>query len=147
MTNFASVKFNKIGIIQKKGLIPFKFRTNFEKLANDESEDPDAVQLSESEFRDYSRPSTPGSLIVPSIAVPGKRRTVLIATMEYDIEDWNIKIKIGGLGVMAQYLHSNFAFKINSNFIQVDGEKPFTSGLDMGGALCWRGGLPHRSAS
>jgi alpha-1,3-glucan synthase len=29
------------------------------------------------------------------------RRKVLIATMEYDIEDWNIKIKIGGLGVMA----------------------------------------------
>ena len=31
-----------------------------------------------------------------------KRRVVLIATMEYDIEDWGIKIKIGGLGVMAQ---------------------------------------------
>ena len=29
------------------------------------------------------------------------RRTVLIATMEYEIEDWDIKIKIGGLGVMA----------------------------------------------
>lgn len=29
-----------------------------------------------------------------------KRRTVLIGTIEYDIEDWNIKIKIGGLGVM-----------------------------------------------
>ena len=32
------------------------------------------------------------------------RRNVLIATMEYDIEDWNIKIKIGGLGVMAQLM-------------------------------------------
>lgn len=28
------------------------------------------------------------------------RRTVLIGTIEYDIEDWEIKIKIGGLGVM-----------------------------------------------
>ena len=28
------------------------------------------------------------------------RRVVLIATMEYDIEDWDIKIKIGGLGVV-----------------------------------------------
>ena len=32
------------------------------------------------------------------------RRLVLIATMEYDIEDWNIKIKIGGLGVMASLM-------------------------------------------
>lgn len=32
------------------------------------------------------------------------KRTVLIATMEYDIEDWAIKIKIGGLGVMAQLM-------------------------------------------
>ena len=30
-----------------------------------------------------------------------KRRTVLIATIEYNIDDWGIKIKIGGLGVMA----------------------------------------------
>ncbi|KAL9027124.1 MAG: hypothetical protein Q9196_004310, partial [Gyalolechia fulgens] len=38
-------------------------------------------------------------------APSGKRsRTVLIATMEYDIEDWGIKIKIGGLGVMAQLM-------------------------------------------
>ncbi|KAF2402249.1 hypothetical protein EJ06DRAFT_520290 [Trichodelitschia bisporula] len=32
------------------------------------------------------------------------RRTVLITTMEYDIEDWGIKIKIGSLGVMAQLM-------------------------------------------
>ena len=32
------------------------------------------------------------------------RRTVLIATMEYDIEDWDIKIKIGGLGVMTHLM-------------------------------------------
>lgn len=34
----------------------------------------------------------------------GLRKKVLIATMEYDIEDWKIKIKIGGLGVMAQLM-------------------------------------------
>jgi hypothetical protein len=120
---------------------------NFEKLADDDSEDPDAVQLSESVFRDYSRPSTPGTPPIPSIAVSAKRRTVLIATMEYDIEDWNIKIKIGGLGVMAQYVQSSLFFNINSDFIQVDGEEPFASGLDMGRAMCWRGRLPDRSAS
>ena len=36
-----------------------------------------------------------------------KRRTVVIATLEYDISDWNIKIKIGGLGVMAQLMAKN----------------------------------------
>jgi alpha-1,3-glucan synthase len=112
---------------------------NFEKLADDDSEDPDAVQSSESGFRAYSRPSTPGSPPVPSIAVPAKRRTVLIATMEYDIEDWNIKIKIGGLGVMAQYLQPNPVFDFSTDYMQVDGEEPFAPRLDMGRAMCWRG--------
>jgi hypothetical protein len=116
---------------------------NFEKLADDDYDDPDAVQLSDSGFRDFSRPSTPGSPPIPSIAISGKRRTVLIATMEYDIEDWNIRVKIGGLGVMAQYVYSNLSLHFNANFIQVDGEKPFTSGLDMGRSMCRRGGIPH----
>lgn len=29
---------------------------------------------------------------------------MLIATVEYNIDDWNIKVKIGGLGVMAQLM-------------------------------------------
>jgi alpha-1,3-glucan synthase len=33
--------------------------------------------------------------------LPTKRRKVLIATLEYEIMDWNCKVKIGGLGVMA----------------------------------------------
>lgn len=39
------------------------------------------------------------------------RQTVLVATMEYDIEDWAIKIKIGGLGVMAQLMGKNLPHK------------------------------------
>ncbi|ORY13406.1 putative alpha-1,3-glucan synthase [Clohesyomyces aquaticus] len=35
------------------------------------------------------------------------RRTCLIATMEYDIQDWDVKIKIGGLGVMASLMGQN----------------------------------------
>lgn len=35
---------------------------------------------------------------------PEHTRTVLIATMEYEIEDWGLKIKIGGLGVMASLM-------------------------------------------
>jgi alpha-1,3-glucan synthase len=96
----SSVKFNKIGIMQKKNLIPFRFRKNFEKLAD--SEDIEETRSMVSSFHMRSRPSTPASPPIPSIALTESRRTVLIATMEYDIEDWNIKIKIGGLGVMAQ---------------------------------------------
>lgn len=36
--------------------------------------------------------------------VATNRRTVLIATVEYNIDDWQIKVKIGGLGVMAQLM-------------------------------------------
>ena len=39
--------------------------------------------------------------------LPSNKRTVLIATMEYDIDDWDIKIKIGGLGVMARTMSRN----------------------------------------
>ena len=48
----------------------------------------------------------------PSINAPALlggasgRRTVLIATMEYNLDDFGIKIKIGGLGVMAQLMGS-----------------------------------------
>lgn len=33
--------------------------------------------------------------------------TILIATMEYQIDDWDIKIDIGGLGVMVQLMSKN----------------------------------------
>lgn len=51
-----------------------------------------------------------GNDMSTAIAAAGagdQRRTVLIATMEYDIQDWAIKIKIGGLGVMAQLMGQN----------------------------------------
>ncbi|KAL4883883.1 hypothetical protein BJY04DRAFT_226211 [Aspergillus karnatakaensis] len=40
-------------------------------------------------------------------AAASPRRTVLMATMEYDISDWKVKVKIGGLGVMAQLMSQN----------------------------------------
>ncbi|KAJ5580345.1 uncharacterized protein N7459_006330 [Penicillium hispanicum] len=44
---------------------------------------------------------------IPLAGSVEQRRTVLIATMEYDIQDWNVKVKIGGLGVMAQLMGQN----------------------------------------
>ncbi|KAF3761562.1 family 5 glycosyltransferase [Cryphonectria parasitica EP155] len=44
------------------------------------------------------------STSLPVVKSAGERKTVLIATMEYNIDDWNISIKIGGLGVMAKLM-------------------------------------------
>ncbi|PVF98937.1 putative cell wall alpha-1,3-glucan synthase [Serendipita vermifera] len=35
---------------------------------------------------------------------PNKRRKILIATLEYEIMDWKLKVKIGGLGVMSSLM-------------------------------------------
>ena len=35
---------------------------------------------------------------------PTKRRAVLIATLEYELIDWKLKVKIGGLGVMSSLM-------------------------------------------
>lgn len=119
LKSFARVKFNKIGVSDKKNLIPLAMRRKFQRVREMVSTDH-APSLTRSRFRDRS-PSPPA----PSLAFPknsmhegnpllladagGKRRTVLIATMEYDIEDWAIKIKIGGLGVMAQLMGKNLS--------------------------------------
>jgi len=36
--------------------------------------------------------------------IPEKRRQVLISTLEYEIIDWKLKVKIGGLGVMSSLM-------------------------------------------
>ncbi|KAB5532689.1 alpha amylase [Coniochaeta sp. 2T2.1] len=41
---------------------------------------------------------------VQAVASLSTRKSVLIATMEYNIDDWDISIKIGGLGVMAKLM-------------------------------------------
>ncbi|QDS68915.1 hypothetical protein FKW77_008195 [Venturia effusa] len=94
---FYAVKFNKSGVgAVKSKILDFGFRRKFEKLPDHEVED---MQL-----HNLERPAALAGA-VPVISLNGKkRRTVLIATMEYDIEDWAIKIKIGGLGVMAQLM-------------------------------------------
>jgi alpha-1,3-glucan synthase len=78
--SFYKVKVNKVGF-KKQGLNPFG------KLAN---------RLSSISFENFRH----GELG----AVPLTRRKVLLATIEYNIDDWNIKVKIGGLGVMAQLM-------------------------------------------
>ncbi|KAK2600447.1 hypothetical protein N8I77_009977 [Diaporthe amygdali] len=89
MGSFYKVKVNKIGF-KRRGRSPFGRAAN---------------RLSSLSFEDFRKPRDSMEMSdVGAGAVAIKRRTVLIATMEYNIDDWNIKIKIGGLGVMAQLM-------------------------------------------
>ncbi|KAL4964121.1 alpha-1,3-glucan synthase Ags2 [Aspergillus stella-maris] len=83
MQSFYQVKFNQVGITPKKSIFSFLFAGSL-------------ARLKKNKFLQ----STPAFAGAP-------RKSVLIATMEYDIEDWGIKIKIGGLGVMAQLMGKN----------------------------------------
>ncbi|PGH11011.1 hypothetical protein AJ79_05162 [Helicocarpus griseus UAMH5409] len=100
MKSFYQVKFNQVGISDKSGFIPLALKRKFNKKALEESHamSPLVKLANKSRFLQST------SALVPE---SDRRRMVLIATMEYDIEDWNIKIKIGGLGVMAQLMGKN----------------------------------------
>lgn len=99
MRMFYQIKFNRIGIDEKSGMLGFmkaskseheKIRSTITKMINESKE----------AFRASVSPSA-GAMVVDTRE---SRRTVLIATLEYEIEDWQIKIKIGGLGVMSSLM-------------------------------------------
>ncbi|CED84111.1 alpha--glucan synthase [Phaffia rhodozyma] len=46
----------------------------------------------------------PGQKIIGWPEDPNKKRKMIIATLEYEILDWKIKVKIGGLGVMSKLM-------------------------------------------
>ncbi|OGM41244.1 hypothetical protein ABOM_010113 [Aspergillus bombycis] len=93
--SFYQVKFNQVGVSEKKSILPLAFRRKPNPDGSGGSINPFMRLANKSGFLQ----STPAFGTVAS-----RRRTTLIATMEYDIEDWAIKIKIGGLGVMAQLM-------------------------------------------
>ena len=102
------MKLNDIGITPNKGLGHGTLLRAFgqgkaqrHREHIDEHNIP-RPRLPENEFQDEPKVVGENS----HIASP-KRLTVLIATMEYDIEDWGIKVKIGGLGVMSSLMGKN----------------------------------------
>ena len=124
MKSFYSVKFNEIGITKKRNYVPLglRRRNNRDRESGQSqwtSQFPDPAADSALTLAapgavytlgvHSPRLQTPGNQTprMPVDVMPARRRTVLIATMEYDIEDWAIKIKIGGLGVMAQLMGKN----------------------------------------
>ncbi|KAJ5836538.1 Glycoside hydrolase superfamily, partial [Penicillium robsamsonii] len=93
--NFYRVKLNKDGNVIKAEKLPVllwgRVKGMFAK------EDVEEIQMSQN--------GVPTSMALAGAS--DQRRTVLIATMEYDIQDWQVKVKIGGLGVMAQLMSQN----------------------------------------
>jgi len=121
LKSFYAVKFNQIGVSNKANIIPLRVRRQFRRIQETVSRDhpPVPKKLDGLGLRNVSYNNsmldvgavagrrTQGNILDADAGAPD-RRTVLIATMEYDIEDWEIKIKIGGLGVMAQLHDSSF---------------------------------------
>ncbi|PYH89079.1 alpha-1,3-glucan synthase [Aspergillus ellipticus CBS 707.79] len=99
MKSFYKVKFNQVGVSEKTNMIPLALRRKFKRArgGQDDRLNPLMRLANKSGFLQEGT-------AIGGAAASGKRRMVLIATMEYDIEDWQIKIKIGGLGVMAQLM-------------------------------------------
>lgn len=94
MASFYKIKFNKIGALEKKDLLPMALRRPFQR---------DSARFT------LINPK-PGQTCVQMETKPAPiqerpdddQRTVLIATMEYEIFDWpGCKVKIGGLAVMS----------------------------------------------
>ena len=96
--SFYDVKFNEVGISEKATFIGAIFKRPFKKLVD--AEDSPGILGKFSRKPKFLQETD-------TVMNQTRRKTVLIATMEYDIEDWAIKIKIGGLGVMAQLMGKN----------------------------------------
>jgi alpha-1,3-glucan synthase len=100
MRTFYQVKFNRIGIDEKVGMLAF-IKTDKSENTKLRSTITNIVNESKEALGVFSNSTSVGAAVVDSRI---SRRTVLIATLEYEIEDWEIKIKIGGLGVMSSLM-------------------------------------------
>ncbi|KAJ5682035.1 uncharacterized protein N7477_001975 [Penicillium maclennaniae] len=102
MKSFYKVKFNENGATEKSRslLTPMVFLKKLKPSRSTEKSDYVNPLMRLANKSGFMQSTT----ALAGAAGNGKRRMVLIATMEYDIEDWAIKIKIGGLGVMAQLM-------------------------------------------
>ena len=110
--SFYRIKFNKVGLADKKAVLAGFIKKILRRKPKDTDGEGEReltnVQLSDL-FIDSSMPAPPKTTGATVVRAQAKRRKVLIATMEYDIEDWGAKVKIGGLGVMAQLMGKNLA--------------------------------------
>lgn len=114
MKSFYGVKLNEFGIASKKGPEVGGLRQLFKRekvqgLDGDLNE-PYLSPIKPSDIgipHEYRQAKQFAKVTTPTTPSMSKRLTVLIATMEYEIEDWGIKVKIGGLGVMSSLMGKN----------------------------------------
>lgn len=93
--SFYAIKINKWGA-KPKG-------TSYFPLGREKKNDGSAEIGGAMAVTSEKKEKSPAKLIGwPEI--PSKRRKVLIATLEYEIIDWKLKVKIGGLGVMSSLM-------------------------------------------
>jgi len=97
MWTFYGIRHNRYGV-RPKG--PSKYIPILASLGNKSATDlKDGAHISEKIFR----PKHPLEILGWPEA-KDKRRKVLISTLEYEIFDWKLKVKIGGLGVMSSLM-------------------------------------------
>lgn len=97
MWTFYGIRHNRYGV-RPKGAS--KYLPILGSLGNRSTTDfKDNMPISEKIFR----PKHPGD-VIGWPEDKDKRRKVLIATLEYEIMDWKLKVKIGGLGVMSSLM-------------------------------------------
>lgn len=103
MRGFYKIKFNQSGMTESVSQTSEKFRAMFTQEIDLENDLPSTGLRRFSRLLASHEKAKQVTMLRTSESAK-ERRTVLIATMEYDIEDWKIKVKIGGLGVMAQLM-------------------------------------------
>lgn len=97
MWSFYGIKYNKWGVKPKENHSYFPILGNKSKTNVSGN---DATSISEKMFGHHKH----NAEIIGWPEDKNKRRKVLIATLEYEIIDWKLKVKIGGLGVMSSLM-------------------------------------------
>lgn len=154
--SFYKVKHNKIGVVELNNITGIsQAKMPFQRLA---SRRESTASKHNSIADNNNNPTDTG---LQASMGSSNRRTVLIATMEYEIEDWDIKIKIGGLGVMARLMGQNLdhqnliwvvvstypsdmtpSYILHSTFLLLAVRSEVEPLLISLPALCWRRGVP-----
>ena len=92
--SFYSIKVNKWGMKPKESYFPIV--GGHKEKKDKDIDEKGALALADKPGKAHKVIGWPED--------PGKRRKVLIATLEYEIIDWKLKVKIGGLGVMSSLM-------------------------------------------
>ncbi|KAL1701405.1 glycoside hydrolase family 13 and glycosyltransferase family 5 protein [Schizophyllum commune] len=100
MWSFYGIKHNQFGVEPKdKSYLPI-IGGMFGRGSKNKSDEDAGHHMTEKLFHGVK----PNTEMIGWPEDKNKRRKVLIATLEYEIIDWKLKVKIGGLGVMSSLM-------------------------------------------